>query len=172
MSEGLSKEQQDAADHIGNLAQELFKGVTPKEKLTNPKDAVGSSKIPIHLWPTTATVMGAMGLLDGALKYGRSNWREAGVRFSIYFDAVCRHMFRLMCGEDNDPDSELPHYAHILACIAILVDARANGKLNDDREYNGAGLIKLIDELTPHVVRLKLVHAEKNPKHFTIGDNQ
>lgn len=49
-------------------------------KPTNPKDAIGSSKLPLHLWPTTATVVGCMALLDGALKYGRSNWRPGGVR--------------------------------------------------------------------------------------------
>ena len=49
-------------------------------KPTNPKDAVGSDKLPLHLWPTTATVVGALGLLDGALKYGRSNFRAVGVR--------------------------------------------------------------------------------------------
>ena len=35
-------------------------------KPTNPKDMIGSDKVPLHLWPETATVMGTMGLLDGA----------------------------------------------------------------------------------------------------------
>jgi hypothetical protein len=26
--------------------------------------------------------------------------------------------------------------------------------------------------LTPHVARLKALHAEKNPKHFTIADKE
>ena len=47
-------------------------------KETNPKDAIGSQKLPLHLWPTTATAMGCLGLLDGALKYGRANWRVSG----------------------------------------------------------------------------------------------
>lgn len=42
-------------------------------KPTNPKDAIGSNKVPMHLWPTTATIAGAMALLHGAMKYGRSN---------------------------------------------------------------------------------------------------
>lgn len=139
-------------------------------KATNPKDAIGSDKLPLHLWPETATVMGTLGLLDGMLKYGRSNWREAGVRATIYIDAVKRHINAFAEGEDNDPDSGAPHLAHALACLAILVDAQAAGKLTDDRAYNGAGYRKLVEELTPHVARLKVKHVDKTPKHYTIAD--
>lgn len=138
-------------------------------KPTNPKDAIGSDKIPMHLWPATATVMGALALLDGALKYGRANWREAGIRTSIYYDALCRHANALFEGEDLDPDSGLPHEAHILACAAIIVDAKATGKLTDDRMYPG-GYRALIDEMTPHVARLKAKHADRHPHHYTIAD--
>ena len=34
-------------------------------KPTNPKDAIGSDKLPLHLWPSTATALGCLGLLDG-----------------------------------------------------------------------------------------------------------
>ena len=139
-------------------------------KATNPKDAIGSSKLPIHLWPETATAMGTIGLLDGMLKYGRMNWREAGVRASIYIDALRRHLAAYAEGEDVDPDSGAPHLAHIGACWAILVDASAAGKLTDDRNYNGAGYRRLVEELTPHVERLKSVHAGKSPHHYTIAD--
>lgn len=140
-------------------------------KPTNPKDAIGSDKIPLHLWPTTATVLGAMALLDGGLKYGRNNYRAVGVRASIYIDAANRHIMRYASGETLDPDSGLPHLAHALASIAILVDAEAAGKLNDDREIAG-GLIEMLGEFTPHVKRLKELHKEKNPKHYTIKDNE
>lgn len=139
-------------------------------KATNPKDAVGSSKLPIHLWPKTATIMGTLGLLEGMLKYGRLNWREAGVRASIYYDALDRHISAWFEGEDFDPDSGMPHLAHALACLAILVDAQAAGKLVDDRQYNGEGYRTLVEELTPHVDRAKGNHADKSPKHYTLED--
>lgn len=138
-------------------------------KNTNPKDIIGCNKIPMHLWPETATVLGALGLLDGALKYGRSNWREAGVRASIYYDACKRHLNAWFEGEDNDPDSKLPHLSHALACLAIIVDADAAGKLKDDRMYP-SGYRKLIDQLTPCVSMMKEIHKDKNPKHWTIQD--
>ena len=135
---------------------------------SNPKDIIGSDKIPFHLWPETATALGALGLLDGALKYGRANFRVIGVRASIYYDALRRHMNKWFEGEDIDPDSGLPHLAHALACLAILVDAQAVGKLTDDRQVKG-GYVQYMQELTPHVKRLKKTHKE-TPKHYTIQD--
>ncbi len=139
----------------------------PEGKPTNPKDAIGSDKLPLHLWPATATATGCLAMLDGALKYGRSNFRAIGVRASIYADACARHVIRWFEGQDDDPDSGLPHLSHALACLAIIVDAKACGKLNDDRMYVG-GFETLISDLTPHVKRLKEKYKESSPKHWTI----
>lgn len=134
-------------------------------KPTNPKDIIGSDKLPLHLWPGTATAMGCLGFLDGALKYGRSNFRAIGVRASIYVDAAKRHLEAWFEGEDVDADSGLPHFAHALACLAIVVDAEAAGVLTDDRQYPG-GYRELVTRLTPHVARLKAKHADKAPAHY------
>ncbi len=135
-------------------------------KDTNPKDAIANGKIPMHLWPATATAMGAIGLLDGRSKYGQNNWREAGVRASVYVSACQRHLAAWFEGEDSDPDSQLPHLAHALACLAILVDAQAADKLTDDRQYPG-GYRKLMNELTPLVAMVNEKYADKpEPKHY------
>lgn len=140
-------------------------------KNTNPKDMIGCNKLPLHLWPETATAYGCLGLLEGALKYGRSNWREAGVRASIYYDACRRHLGAWFEGEDLDPQSGLPHLSHALACIAIIVDADAGGKLKDDRVYP-VNYRELIDSLTGHVSRLRELHKDKDPKHWTIQEKK
>lgn len=140
-------------------------------KNPNPKDSIGSSKMPMHLWPETATMVGALGLLDGALKYGRANWRATDVRASIYIDAAKRHLNAWFEGEDNDPDSGIPHMGHALACLAIVVDAEAAGTLIDDRQVRG-GYRTLLTALTPHVTRLQALHAAKAPHHYTIADNE
>lgn len=144
-------------------------GYDSDSKPTNPKDLIGSGKLPLHLWPATATAMGCVGLAEGMLKYGRSNWRVAGARASIYVDACLRHLFAYFEGEDVAPDSGVPHLANALACLAILVDAEAAGKLTDDRQVPG-GYRALVETLTPHVERLKALHADKAPKHYTIAD--
>ncbi len=132
----------------------------------NPKDAIANGKIPMHLWPATATAMGAIGLLDGMNKYGRLNWREAGVRASVYVSACQRHLTAWFENEDNDKDSGIPHLAHALACLAILVDADAAGKLTDDRQYPG-GYRKLMNELTPLVAMVNEKYKDRpEPKHY------
>lgn len=145
--------------------------VVSESKDTNPKDAIAGGKLPLHLWPTSATIYGTLGLLEGMLKYGRANWREAGVRASVYVDALDRHMKAWFEGEDDAPDSGLPHLAHALACLAILVDAQMAGKLIDDRQYNGKGFRDFVETFTPCVTRLRELHNDKNPKHYTIQDN-
>jgi len=138
-------------------------------KPTNPKDVIGSNKLPLHLWPETATALGCLACFEGALKYGRANFRVIGVRASIYVDAVRRHINKWFEGEEFDQDSGLPHLSHALACLAIIVDAQAAGKLNDDRQVPG-GYIQLLADLTPHVSRLKEKYADRAPKHYTIKD--
>lgn len=136
----------------------------------NPKDAIGNAKLPLHLWPNTATAMGCIAMLNGMLKYGRANFRAVGIRASIYYDAAKRHLDAWFEGEECDPDDGVPHLAAALACVAIIVDARAVGKLNDDRMIEG-GYRKLVEELTPHVARLKEMHKKRNPRHYTIKDS-
>ena len=141
------------------------------EKATNPKDVVASGKLPLHLWPPTATALGCTAMLEGLLKYGRSNWRPAGALASVYVGAALRHLLAWYEGENNAPDSGLPHLGHALACLAILVDAQANGNLVDDRQYPG-GYNALVRQLIPHIERLKKLYADKAPKHWTIEDGK
>lgn len=110
-------------------------------------------------------------MANGMLKYGRSNFRAIGVKTSIYIDAAKRHLDAFFEGEECDPDDGVPHLAAALACIAIIVDARAAGKLNDDRQVAG-GYRALVEELTPHIKRLKELHKDRAPKHYTKADNE
>lgn len=143
---------------------------TPALKDTNPKDGIGATKLPLHLVPSTATALASLAHLDGALKYGKWNWRVAGVRASIYVDACKRHIEKWFHGEDDDPDNGLPHLAMALACLNILIDAQACGKLHDDRPPR-APIEEFFNDLTPHVARLTEKHKDKNPRHWGIEDS-
>ena len=138
-------------------------------KPSNPKDAIGSTKIPYHVWPEVATILGAMKMLAGALKYGRSNYRAIGIRATIYTDAIRRHTNDFLEGEDFDPEDGLHHMAGVLACAAIILDAYYAGKMIDDRMYPG-GYKRVRAEMTAAVTRLKELYAGRNPKHWTIQD--
>ena len=77
----------------------------------------------------------------GAMKYGKMNWRKNKVKETVYIEAAMRHMYAAMDGEDCDSESGQSHYAHVMACMAILLDAKATGNLVDDREANNRGAI-------------------------------
>ena len=171
---GAGTESFDDAD--GSLAEEIktssSMNVEPLpgvfDAVQNPKDIIGSGKLPLHLWPATATAMGCIAMLNGALKYGRSNWRKIGIKASVYVDACQRHLSAWAEGREADEEG-VPHLSSALACIAIIIDASAAGKLIDDRHYPG-GYKSLVESLTPHVARLRALHEGKSPKHYTIGD--
>lgn len=137
------------------------------QKLTNPKDAIGSTKLPLHLVPDSLSCFAALAFLEGALKYGQFNWRVAGVRASIYLSAMERHMRKWKAGEDSDPKTGVPHLASILACAAIILDADVCGKLNDDRPPAVPTLPITIDVLGKKVADLKELFKDENPVQYT-----
>lgn len=110
---------------------QLQKLMTTKE--TNPKDRIGVTKSPLSVIPATSLHYLGLAMLEGALKYGRHNWREAGIRYSVYYDAVMRHMNAWWEGEDIDADSGLPHPVKAMACLCILADAMLENNGSDDR---------------------------------------
>lgn len=103
------------------------------EKDTNPKDAVGTKKVPASVLPRGVVGEMALALLEGARKYGRHNYRIAGIRASVYYDAAMRHLDAWWEGEDIDPDSGLSHITKALATLCVLRDAMMNSKWTDDR---------------------------------------
>lgn len=102
-------------------------------KDTNPKDAVGVKKAPIST--VSGAVIAELGLamLEGARKYGRHNYRVAGVRGSVYRDAAWRHLNKWWEGQDVDPDSGLSHITKAIASLMVLRDAMIFNNWTDDR---------------------------------------
>ena len=143
----------------------------PETKDTNPKDAIGSSKLPMHLIPGTAKAALAIAFLEGALKYGKYNWRVAGVRASIYADALERHLEKWKNGEDIDCKTGVPHLASVMACAAIIIDAEHCGKLTDDRPPS-APVAEYIDTLAEHVRYLQKLYEGESPHQYTIEDGE
>lgn len=141
-------------------------------KPTNPKDILGSDKLPLSLVPGSAIAFASVGMFNGAGKYGRNNWREAGIRPSIYVDAAKRHLTDWFEGEDYDPEDGVHNLSGAIACVCILIDALVTDQLNDDRNYNGKGWRKARSMMEPHIARLRELHKDRNPKHWLIQDNE
>lgn len=75
----------------------------------------------------------AKAMSDGEQKYGRFNWREKTATASVLYNAMMRHLLAWYSGEDNAVDSGVSHIGHIMANCAILLDAKLNNTLVDDR---------------------------------------
>jgi hypothetical protein len=103
------------------------------KKDTNPKDSVGIKKVPITTVPMTVIAELGLAMLEGARKYGRHNYRVAGVKMSVYIDAAFRHLSKFWEGEDVDPDSGLSHIVKAIASLVVLRDAIINESCSDDR---------------------------------------
>lgn len=135
-------------------------------KLSNPKDLIGSDKLPLDLVPGTTKAYLTLGHLEGLLKYGQVNWRETGVRMSIYLAALERHLEKLKGGEWADPTTTVPHLANAITCLSIIIDAHECGKLIDDRP-KAAPVAALVDRLGDTVKHLKSLFKEHRPIHYT-----
>lgn len=103
------------------------------DKPSNPKDSIGIRKPPTSTIPQNVVAEIGVGMLEGALKYGRHNYRVIGVRASVYYDAAKRHLDAWWEGEDNDPDSGLSHITKAITSLVVLRDAMLCDKLTDDR---------------------------------------
>lgn len=114
----------------------------------NPKDKLGLKKPALRLVPWVAVLWMAKVFTFGAKKYSEFNWRKKKVRSSVYDEAALRHIIAVMDGQDLDEETGLPHEAHVMACMAIKLDARACGVLVDDRDPTGnvAALINFLTE--------------------------
>lgn len=121
-------------------------------KPTNPKDAVGIRKAPLSTLPANVLLEldvevlhpvvlyeAGLGMMEGARKYGRHNYRETGVRSSVYYDATMRHVNQWWSGENMDPDSNLHHVTKAICSNVVLRDAMMQGMLTDDRPPKSKG---------------------------------
>lgn len=115
---------------------------------TNPKDLIGVLKQPILSALSTASILyEAWAMRDGVRKYGAFNYRDKGVRSSVYIDACLRHIFAYWDGEDLAPDSRAHHLGHAKACLGIIIDGIEQGNLVDDRPKRGGKAPELLERL-------------------------
>jgi hypothetical protein len=71
-------------------------------------------------------------LTFGAQKYAPHNWRK-GIANTRLIAAMLRHLFAIMRGEDNDPESGLPHIDHVGCCWMFLSNNMKVRPEMDDR---------------------------------------
>lgn len=140
-------------------------------KPTNPKDAIGISKLPLHLVSPIVRAYQAIAHFLGNVKYGAWNWRDGGARASVYVSALLRHVDRWWEGEHYDPVDGTPHLANAQACLNILIETQYRGVMIDDRPPS-TDLQPLYDEMEAIMVKIREKYKDKAPRHYTIADTQ
>lgn len=94
----------------------------------------------LELLPVLALEGLARVLTFGAQKYDDWNWAK-GMKWSRLQGAALRHIFAFIRGENDDPESGLPHLDHAQCCISFLSQYQKAGLGTDDRfkqELKGA----------------------------------
>jgi hypothetical protein len=138
-----------------------------ESKDTNPKDVVAAGKANLNCVPDSLVQYASMSFFEGMTKYGAFNWRHAGIKTSVYLNALSRHLTKYKSGEEFDPVTKVPHLASIIACAGIILDATLHGTCEDDRADDSAESVTLID-LVEHVQNhLRELHKDKKPVHYT-----
>lgn len=145
----------------------------PEKKDSNPKDALGIKKVPLHAIPVRPLLEVGLAMLEGGRKYGTHNYRAVGVRMSTYYDAVMRHMMAWWEGEDNDPDSGVSHLVKAIACLFVVRDSMHMENCIDDRpiQYPGGIGMGAFNKITadlitkyPECAKPFLHHVKLMPK--------
>ena len=140
--------------------------MSDSEKPTNPKDTIGIRKVPMSTVPANVMAEVAVALLEGATKYGRHNYRVAGIRASVYYDAAMRHLMSWWEGQDFDPDEKsagLSHVTKAIASLVVLRDAMMRDMMTDDRPPKSKPFMEELNKVAGEVIDK---NADKSPEHY------
>jgi hypothetical protein len=84
------------------------------------KDDSGKPRWSLLPWKALGSVVGV--LEYGAKKYAPEAWRNVPGGKARYREALLRHVIAYTRGEDLDPESGLPHLAHVVCNALFLLE--------------------------------------------------
>lgn len=89
------------------------------------------------LLPVDALLAVSAVMATGVEKHGARTW-EAGRPWGGEYGAVLRHLWAWWGGQENDPDTGLPHLAHAAARVLMLL-AMTKRRVGADERGSGGG---------------------------------
>lgn len=115
----------------------------------------GQKDVQLHCIPWEALEELGKVFAFGAQKYEDYNMRK-GYPWSLSFDALQRHLWAFWSGEDLDPESGLPHIAHVTwhALTLGLFSSKERYNQFDDRPW--------VTDLITRIKEAYDVHGEQN----------
>jgi len=107
---------------------------TGEVRVVDPKTGGAKGSKPCQMGALDPVGLEQMGLVAGmgSIKYDRFNFLK-GYKWSLSVDALYRHLLSFLAGEDNDPESGLPHMAHAAWHAHALTGFLKRGIGTDDR---------------------------------------
>jgi hypothetical protein len=81
----------------------------------------------MSLLPPHAMLAVGRVLTFGAQKYSKDNWKRVPSAKQRYMDAMMRHAFHFMSGEQRDSETGENHLAHLICCASFILDAAESG---------------------------------------------
>lgn len=140
-----------------------FSGLDPIREDTNPKDALAGFKPRWFSFIPLQVLIGVgKAVFEGGWKYGKHNFRESGVRATVYVDAtVCGHLMPWMEGQDFD-ENGMHHIDKAIASLMVLRDAQINGNWIDDRPMAAVGFDAHMEHETAHFQTMKAALQAKH----------
>lgn len=113
--------KKDSSNYSTLEEEEYFKHIE-----ANQDQSVGtkydSDKPRMNLIPPSAELLLAQVLTYGAKKYAPDNWRKVPEAETRYIAAAMRHINAYRSGEWLDEESNLPHLAHAMCCLAFILE--------------------------------------------------
>lgn len=103
-----------------------------EEAIANGAVKFDSGKPDLSLHPPVAIEIVGQVWSFGQQKYAAFNWAK-GFDWRRPVAAALRHIFRWLAGENNDPESGLPHLAHAICCLMMVVHFQATKTGTDNR---------------------------------------
>jgi hypothetical protein len=89
-------------------------------------------KVALELIPGVALEDCARVFDYGRKKYAAWNWAK-GMQWMVPFGCLLRHLYAWARGEDNDPESGLPHLGHAMCNLVMLSTFARTYREGDDR---------------------------------------
>lgn len=93
--------------------------MTPSD--TGQRYNSGKPRLTLLLDARSAMIDATRVLEFGMHKYSRGNWLK-GLPWTEIADSLLRHLTAFTAGEDLDPESRLPHTAHVLVNALFLAE--------------------------------------------------
>ena len=94
---------------------------------------IAENKPPLDMVPPSLIIDIAWVLAHGAIKYGKNDWRR-GFPYTERYASALRHLLAWRQGEENDPESNLPHLHHTICQLAMISEYTRTHPECDDRE--------------------------------------